>query len=175
MPKGSRVARLVDDLTNIQFSVRALMRYETLGDWNDFGNIEVYAGLTKREQLAVGIHELIEMVLLHLQGIRQQDVDKWDFAESGGEYDANMYSRNELYAEAHAFAEMVEKKIIETAGLTWKDYSEKMDFIRPNFTPPSPEVIRKLKFSSLRKRIANSERMQNAKRGKDGKVIRFEE
>ncbi len=125
MPKYTKM--IVDKLENIHFATRAIMRYETEGDWYDSGYIEVYEGLSPREKLAVGVHELVEMVLLHLQGVTEDMVNEWDTVDTNGAYNPKMYDKDKRYKEAHEFAEIIEKKIIETARLNWKNYSKKMD------------------------------------------------
>lgn len=120
---------LLRDLKDIRINSRKRMRYETLGDYFNFGKIEVYEGMDKVSQLAVAVHELVELVLFSLQGVSQEEVDGWDTSDSGGEYDPTMYDKDPRYKEAHQFAEKVERKIVETAGLNWKEYNEALDKI----------------------------------------------
>ncbi|MEM4240261.1 MAG: hypothetical protein QXK08_03650 [Candidatus Woesearchaeota archaeon] len=115
----------VVDIGQIRFIVKKKMRYDSLGDWYDSGKIDVYTGLNKTERLAVAVHELIEMALLHLKGVRQKQVDKWDTKNWTVAFNPKMYDNDARYKAAHRYAEKVERKIIETAGINWKKIRQK--------------------------------------------------
>jgi hypothetical protein len=125
--KQPKRTRIIDDIETLWFHAKNCMDYETLGDWNDAGTITVYDKLDKVEQLAVGIHELVEMVLLHLRGITAEEVTKWDTEDTEGKYDPNMYDKSPEYKAAHTLAELVERSIIEAADRDWDTYSKKCD------------------------------------------------
>lgn len=121
--------RIIDDLENISFAIRDVMHYESLDDYHD-GIIEIYAGLDPVERIAVGVHAFIEMVLLHLKGITDEQITKWDTEDSNGAFNAKMYDKNNTYKQAHQFAEFVEKEIIEWSGRSWDHYDKHTDKIK---------------------------------------------
>ncbi len=128
---AKKVSRIIDNLENILFEYKDGMNYETLGDYFDVGPtctiIQVYTGLDEVERLAVGIHELVEMVILHLRGITNEQVTAWDTEDTGGAADPNMYKKSREYEKAHTFAELVEKSIILSADRDWDEYAKKCD------------------------------------------------
>ena len=135
--KQLKRTRIVDDIEMIWFYASHFMEYETLGEWNDMGTIRVYDKLDKVEQLAVGIHELVEMVLLHLRGITAEEVTKWDTEDTDGKYDPKMYDKSPEYKMAHTFAELVERSIIEAADRDWDTYSKKCDKMKIKWKKPT--------------------------------------
>jgi hypothetical protein len=118
---------IVDGLAKTKWVVPKSMRYETFGDYDDEGKIELYEGMTDLQRLATGVHELIERVLLHLQGVTAEMVDEWDFGGTGGESDPNMYNKDPRYKAAHRYAQAVERRIVTTAGLSWEEYNKALD------------------------------------------------
>jgi hypothetical protein len=116
----------VVDIGQVRFTAKKKMRYDTLGDWRDNGKIDIYAGLNKTERMAVAVHELVEMALVHLHGIRQKQVDAWDTKNWTTAFNSKMYDNDMRYKAAHRYAEKVERKIIEAAGINWKKYSKKV-------------------------------------------------
>ena len=125
LTKAIQRTRIIDKLKDIRFYTKDIMRYETLGDWRDSSKIDVSSTLDEVEQLAVGVHELVEMILLHAKGISQKEVDSWDVGSTDGSYDPNMYSKNKHYELAHNMAETVEKWIIHAYGRNWRSYDDK--------------------------------------------------
>ena len=117
---------LLNNIEDVFFEVKDEMEYETLGDYKD-GVIQVYSGLDKIERTAVAIHELVEMTLLHLQGVTDKMITDWDTEDTNGKFDCDMYTKDGRYAKAHYYAESIEKMIIETAGKEWQEYSDKSD------------------------------------------------
>jgi len=98
--------RIINDPRQFRFLVSPIMRYETLGDYQEPGTIIVYAKLDAVERLAVAIHELIEFNLLHLQGIREPEIFAWDMnSKNPGTHNEGMYDKNPRYRAAHKYAE----------------------------------------------------------------------
>src|SRR5258708_9624241 len=121
------------DITQIHFTERPVMRYETLGDWFNSGEIEVYKDMSQLEKLAIGAHEMIEMRISRLQGVNEEQVTNWDTKDTNGSYDSTMYDKDERYKKAHEYAETVERKIVEQAGVEWEKYLRSLDNTTINY------------------------------------------
>lgn len=114
--------RLTDD--------RDLMRNEGLGDyWSDNkGNVNITAYMkdekSYNEAFLIVCHELIEQRLTEHRGIKEEDIDKFDYMvlhtrpeanEPGDEPDAPYYCE-------HRFAENIERLIAAELGIDFNDY-----------------------------------------------------
>jgi hypothetical protein len=107
----------------------ALQRYETVGDWQIAGdtlNIDVSDLGDWRYNMMVGIHEAVEAVLCHANGITQARVDAFDIAfekarpllcidEPGDDARAPYYKQHQL-------ATGVERMLGAEMGVSWHEY-----------------------------------------------------
>lgn len=107
-------------------------RYETIGDYFNRGNKWCFriSRMNFRSEGAVAVHELIEKILCHWQGISNEKIDVFDlewekrsrkspclYAEPGDDPEAP-------YHAAHMFAKKVEKMLVEELGLSWKEHND---------------------------------------------------
>ena len=111
-------------------------RYPTVGDyWIDPDNtlqIRVSSLGNELQEVAVAIHELIEVMLCRQRGIDLQSIDEFDMeyersrtpedqtSEPGDAIDAP-------YRLEHRFAENIERQFIHEAGIDWDEYNEKVE------------------------------------------------
>ena len=118
----------IDDLTKLKIKESKVMNYETPSDWHDNMHVEVWEDLTDLEKLACGMHEVVEMILLHLLGVSGNEVDTWDTETNNGAYDEHMYDKDPRYKRAHNFATRVEKAIVRYhGGMSWREYNKRLD------------------------------------------------
>ncbi len=104
-------------------------RYPTVGDWQITGDelhIDVSDMGDWRMNLMIGIHEAVEAVLCHADGIRQDRVDAFDIAfekarpllciDEPGDDDRAPYFKQ------HQLATSVERMLGAEMGVSWNQY-----------------------------------------------------
>jgi hypothetical protein len=104
-------------------------RYSTTGDWqitDDVLHIDVSDMGDWRMNMMIGIHEAVEAVLCHANGIQQERVDAFDIAfekarpllcvDEPGDEDAAPYFLQ------HQVATGVERTIGALMGVSWNEY-----------------------------------------------------
>jgi hypothetical protein len=107
----------------------ALQRYQTSGDWViEKGDLHIYVSDLGdyRMNLMTGIHEAVEAVLCHANGITQARVDAFDIAfekarpllciDEPGDDDAAPYFRQ------HQLATSVERMLGAEMDVSWTSY-----------------------------------------------------
>ena len=106
-------------------------RYETCGDWQEFGEDTIINVSEMGDSLAeilVGIHELVEVVLCRHRGISQEIVDKFDkhFEATRLKDDTSEPGDYPLapYRKEHFFATNIERMIAHELGVDWAKYEE---------------------------------------------------
>jgi hypothetical protein len=91
-----------------------------------------------RHTMMVAVHELVEALTCHLDGVTQEQVDKFDM-----EYEANRKEGDESepgddpnapYKRQHNLATAVERMCSYAWGVDWKDYESKIEAL---FKPPN--------------------------------------
>ena len=105
-------------------------RYDTAGDWiwEPNGDLTIRVSETGdwRANAAIGVHELVEVLLCKQEGIGQEVVDAFDMA-----YEARRPEGDESepgddpaapYNRQHCFATAVERMLIAAFGMTWNEY-----------------------------------------------------
>lgn len=128
-------------------------RYPTVGDWqwerpidkesffqstkDNTLTIKVSDLFDPREQLLVGIHELIEAMLCTFRGIDQETVDKFDKnyileGEPGDDLECP-------YHEQHTFATAIERQLAEALWITWSSYQRNINSLLAYSKPSPPE------------------------------------
>lgn len=111
-------------------------RYDTCGDWwiekDGEWNIRVTNQDNWKSELAVAIHELIEMALCVDRKIDEQVVTNFDMSFE----DARMHghatgepgdSQLAPYRKEHRFAENIERQVIHELGIHWNDHDGHLD------------------------------------------------
>lgn len=123
------MTRKVPDISQFTFTIKDIMNYESPDDFDNDGHFELFSGMTDLQRLAVGIHALVEYSIASLLGITADQITKWDTEDKNGAYDPKMYEKNHNYRAAHLTAEMVERLIVEAAGISWKEYIKELDAV----------------------------------------------
>lgn len=111
-------------------------RYETVGDW--FYNagvlcIRVSAMDNWKYEMAIAIHELVEVLLCKTAGVSQKICDDFDIkyeADRGrGKHTSDQEPGDDPdapYALQHSFATAIERIFIAGVGESWAAYSSKV-------------------------------------------------
>lgn len=105
-------------------------RYNTCGDWqlDSEGNLSIKISEMPKTgtpgEMAVALHELVEVMLCILRGITQEEVDEFDLnysgeGEAGDEPEAP-------YCQEHNIATGIERIFASEAGITWKNYENEL-------------------------------------------------
>jgi len=71
-----RKLRSVPPIENVRFVIKDEMQYDTLGDYQDNGIIELYGGMNKLQRIMVGMHELFEFYVMKLGGVSAIDISR---------------------------------------------------------------------------------------------------
>ena len=108
-------------------------RYETCGDWQWKGDtleITVSALGNWKYEMAVALHELIEVLLCKHSGITQKSADAFDIAYEKdrlrGKYTADQEPGDDPdapYSLQHSFATGIERMFIFAVGASWGSYN----------------------------------------------------
>lgn len=105
------------------------MRYSTCGDyWTDAdGTRHIVVAKLGNEQMevAVALHELVEMFATESGGISEADILSFDTTHP--ELDDPGRDPRAPYHRDHVFAEAVERLFCERIGLNWDDYGAAVD------------------------------------------------
>ena len=103
--------------------------YETVGNWQNLGDlIVIFVSATGdwRYDMAVAVHELVEVMLCKDKGISQKTVDEFDIAFEKARPPGNTEEPgdqvNAPYRDQHCFATAVERMLIAAFGISWKEY-----------------------------------------------------
>ena len=105
-------------------------RYDTAGDYiTNKDGIDVYniSELKKgwRAELAVLIHEMVEYQLCKEKGIKEEEISKFDTQDVEPKYEDDPgMSPKAPYHKEHLTATKIEKYVIKTLGLDFKEYDE---------------------------------------------------
>ena len=119
---------------NIKVIPHKKQRYETVGDWQVFGQtlcIAVSDMMNWKMEMLVAIHELIEALLCEDRGITTKMVDDFDFKYEkerlrGKHKEADEPGDDDKYPcrKEHQIASIVERLLCEEFKLNWKKYDE---------------------------------------------------
>lgn len=99
-------------------------RYDTAGDWQVQGN-DLYITVSKqeswKEEVLIGVHELIEAILCKNRGITDEEVTEFDkhFKKEGEPGDAP----DAPYRKEHHFATIVEMLLCKELEMDWGIYN----------------------------------------------------
>ena len=106
---------------------------ETVGDWNldtspGVTDIKVSKMIYFQYEELIAIHELVEMILCHDDGVTTEDVDDFDrnwkphdgIDEPGADINAP-------YHRQHVVAEIVERIVANELGVDWHKYNKAID------------------------------------------------
>ena len=110
-------------------------RYATVGDWfiDPDGTIHIRVSDLGdyRKEVAIAIHELIEMMLCRDRGITQDEVDVFDKQFEASRVEGNDDEPGDdpeaPYVNEHCFATGIERLLIAEFGLSWKEYDDKVN------------------------------------------------
>lgn len=106
-------------------------RYDTAGDYFTEYNYDCYtiSKLPKgwRAELAVFVHEMVEYQLCKEARIKEEDITNFDI-ESGHPDPGNL--KDAPYYDQHKIATKIEKYIIKTLGLDWKEYDSDFEKLK---------------------------------------------
>jgi len=96
------------DYDGWKIKVKKVMRYNDVGDWqDDKKEFSVYSGLNEKQRALVLVHEVVEAIACHLQGMTSKEVDECDrFGKLDKRYDT-----------AHIIASSVERTLAELCGI----------------------------------------------------------
>ena len=103
-------------------------RYDTVGDWRKIGDDKVISVSNMENELyefLVGIHELIEMYLCESYGIKEEEVDYFDFANQDHPDPGNL--KDAPYYRQHLIATIIEKMLASELGINWDDYEKAIE------------------------------------------------
>lgn len=111
-------------------------RYETVGDWiidDDSLTIRVSDLGDWRYNMAVAVHELVEVLLCKNNGVVQVAVDAFDIKferdRAVGDFSEPGDDRSAPYHNEHCFATAVERMLIAAMRLSWMDYDAAVNAI----------------------------------------------
>jgi hypothetical protein len=105
-------------------------RYDTAGDWypskrRDYLVFYISQMENPDYEFSVFLHELIEQYLCEKRGITAKMVDAWDFAHADDPDPGSIPGCP--YFEAHGFATIIEKMLIEKFGHSWSKYDQSFE------------------------------------------------
>jgi hypothetical protein len=120
---------------SIEFIDHGQQRYSTVGDWRYEGtddNALLVINVSKmpnqiHEQL-VAIHELAEAILCNLDGVTQEQVDKFDMEfeknRAPGDESEPGDSPRAPYQQQHRYGDVIERLMCAAARIPWAVYEE---------------------------------------------------
>lgn len=100
------------------------MRYDTAGDWqveDETLQITIADQRNSRYNFALMIHELVEALLCHLEGITTEQVDAFDFA---AKTDDPGTEPGCPYSQEHEYAAIIERLVANEMGIHFRRYDE---------------------------------------------------
>lgn len=114
-------------------------RYNTVGDWtfDKHGNFGINVSNTKNEDynFLIAVHEFIESYLCKREGIKEEDVTKFDkhfeemrtaFPDLVGDMEPGDHD-NAPYQKQHKIASMMEKWLADNMHIDWEAYNKKVN------------------------------------------------
>jgi hypothetical protein len=101
-------------------------RYDTVGDWqfDSEGGLLINisdTGSPLFNQL-IAIHELVEALLCHKDGVTDEVVDDWDRAHLDSSDPGSIYECP--YYEQHLTATIIERLMARELGVDWRAYAD---------------------------------------------------
>lgn len=115
-------------------------RYPTVGDyWIDAEGVlqvRISKELRHDSQIAVILHELVELALVMHRGIDLHQIDEFDrqheIARAAGEVNGEPGDApGSPYRQEHRFAENVERLFIQELGIPWDEHEKDVDRLCP--------------------------------------------
>ncbi|MDE2097400.1 MAG: hypothetical protein KGL39_09165 [Patescibacteria group bacterium] len=120
-------------------------RYDTVGDWRIDAAAEIlWVDVSRlrdwRMGMCTAVHEIIEALLCHNDGVAEQDVSTFDVAYERARW-AGVAApcgcvptadsepgedRHAPYRSQHAFADGIERLLADRLGLSWSEYSQRV-------------------------------------------------
>lgn len=100
----------------------------TCGDWFRDENKTLVVNVSdmgdKRYAMCVAIHEIVEALLCEHDGVKEEDVTRFDmeFEASRTNDDEPGDNQKSPYARQHCIATAVERLLCAELGLAWNDY-----------------------------------------------------
>lgn len=104
------------------------MRYRTVGDWQVSGDhlsIQIADSGDARYNLLVALHELIEVMLCHRDGVTTEMVDQYDLAHQDD--DDPGLNPDAPYHDQHMIAFAIEILCAKALGVDWRAYTLALD------------------------------------------------
>jgi len=122
-------------MINIQVIPHSQQRYETVGDWwkDEQGILQIRVSEFDdwKMESAVAVHELIEIILCHARGIKQDIVDDFDKNFEANRQEGNTDEPGDdpkaPYRKEHFFATSIERLLCAELDINWKEYEEKIN------------------------------------------------
>lgn len=110
-------------------------RYATAGDYQRLDDttweIRVSDTGDLRHNLLIAVHELVEMMLCHNEGITDEMIDSWDLAFKPTErYDEPGDHPDAPYFKQHRRAELIERFFASWLGVDWKTYENRINNLK---------------------------------------------
>jgi len=111
-------------------------RYPTVGDWfyDECGDIVIRVSHLKdwRHEMLVAVHELVELLACKQDGVRQEDVDRFDMDYEKNRRPGDLTSEpgddpNAPYADQHCLATGIERILAQQLGVKWSDYADEIE------------------------------------------------
>lgn len=103
-------------------------RYPTVGDWqfDSYGDLQIKVSDMGnwRYNFLVARHEMDEAALCMWRGVRQEEVDAYDFSNPDAGGDSFSESMNAPYYTEHCDALAAEWVMSRLLGVRWKKYSD---------------------------------------------------
>lgn len=105
---------------------KEMRNYPEVCDWYDAGRkiITVAEELGSDTGLAVAIHEMVEQYLCERDGIKEEDVSRYDRESKENEPGDN---KKAPYHKQHSMALGVEYKIVKALGMSWEKHCKNID------------------------------------------------
>jgi hypothetical protein len=122
----------------INFIPHNNQRYNTIGDYYESGQIgEVHINISemkdKRYEFLVAIHELVEMCLCDVSGIKNDVIDNYDKkAEQQGILDPGMEAESPYHHE-HVAATGVEMLLANEMNVNWANYEDHLEKVQDSY------------------------------------------
>lgn len=113
----------------IEVIPHADQRYATCGDWLYDGTrlvLRISRTADPRHQQLVAVHELIEALLCHRDGVTQADVDAFDMGPGATLADPGT-SPDAPYHAQHMVATAIERVMASALGVEWDAYEAALD------------------------------------------------